>query len=236
VISRSNTPRALIRYTLVGIALTVFICWILFLVRDALVIIYISALVAIGLGPLVNRIEHSRLFLAPRRVPRWVAILTIYLAILGIVAAIMLTVVPPLIDQARALWTAMPDLLHKGQQWLIDRGLLSRELSVQEAVARTPVGNGDAIDAVIGTVAGFIGGIFGFLTILILAFYMMVDGESFVTTFVRLFPRPERARVREACRSVSAKVSAWLGGQLLLAGTIGVTAALGLYLIGVPYF
>jgi len=65
---------------------------------------------------------------------------------------------------------------------------------------------------------------------------MMVDGEAFVTTFVRLFPRPERARVREACRSVSAKVSAWLGGQLLLAGTIGVTAALGLYLIGVPYF
>ena len=59
----------------------------------------------------------------------------------------------------------MPDLLHKGQQWLIDRGLLNRELSVQEAVARTPVGNANAIDTVIGTVVGFIGGIFGFFTI-----------------------------------------------------------------------
>jgi predicted PurR-regulated permease PerM len=31
-------------------------------------------------------------------------------------------------------------------------------------------------------------------------------------------------------------VSAWLGGQLLLAGIIGGSAALGLFLMGVPYF
>ncbi len=32
------------------------------------------------------------------------------------------------------------------------------------------------------------------------------------------------------------KVSAWLGGQLLLAAIIGTTAAIGLWLLGVPYF
>ena len=32
------------------------------------------------------------------------------------------------------------------------------------------------------------------------------------------------------------KVSAWLGGQLLLAAIIGGSAAIGLYLLGVPYF
>jgi predicted PurR-regulated permease PerM len=32
------------------------------------------------------------------------------------------------------------------------------------------------------------------------------------------------------------KVSAWLNGQLLLAGTIGTTSALGLWVLGVPYF
>ena len=31
-------------------------------------------------------------------------------------------------------------------------------------------------------------------------------------------------------------MSAWLGGQLLLAAIIGGTAALGLFLMGVPYF
>ncbi len=35
---------------------------------------------------------------------------------------------------------------------------------------------------------------------------------------------------------MTTKVSAWLGGQLLLAAIIGSTAALGLWLLGVPYF
>ena len=32
------------------------------------------------------------------------------------------------------------------------------------------------------------------------------------------------------------KVSAWLGGQLLLAGVIGTTSAIGLWALGVPFF
>ena len=36
--------------------------------------------------------------------------------------------------------------------------------------------------------------------------------------------------------NMTSKVSAWLGGQILLSFVIGVTAAIGLYLIGVPYF
>jgi predicted PurR-regulated permease PerM len=64
----------------------------------------------------------------------------------------------------------------------------------------------------------------------------MVDGGGLVTVFVRLFPRDKRAQVESACRRVTNKVSAWLGGQLLLAGIIGSTAALGLFLMGVPFF
>jgi predicted PurR-regulated permease PerM len=37
-------------------------------------------------------------------------------------------------------------------------------------------------------------------------------------------------------RDITSRVSAWLGGQLLLGGIIGVTATIGLWLIGVPFF
>jgi predicted PurR-regulated permease PerM len=238
VTASNDSPRALIRYALAGLALTAALSWIIYLVRDVLVLIYIAALVAIGLGPIVNAIERNRW---PRtrfatRVPRWVAILTIYLAMIGAIVGVGMLVLPPLVAQARELWSNLPDLLHRGQMWLIERGFLNRELSVQEAVQRTPVGGADAVDTVIGAVSGFVGGIFGFVTILILAFYMMLDAESFARTFVRLFPPSDRPRAAAAARSVSAKVSAWLGGQLLLASVIGSTAAIGLYVMGVPYF
>ena len=226
----------MIRYALAGAALTVVLMAALYLVRDALLLIYVSALVAIGLGPLVNAIERRRLGRATRkRVPRWLAILAIYLVVIGVLVGIGMLVFPPLVSQARELWSRIPDVLHDAQQWLIDRGWLSRELSVQEAVQQAP-GKTDAVGTVVGAVWGVVGGVLGVFTILILAFYLLLDADNLVNTFVRLFPREERPRVADACRRVSRKVSAWLGGQMLLSAIIGATAALGLFLMGVQYF
>ena len=234
-----ENPRALIRYGLVGASVTLVLLWAMFIARDALLLVYMGALTAIGLGPLVNAVE-KRGGLLPRGrrpLPRWSAILLIYLVLVGAIIGIGVLIVPAAIEQARELWTRLPDLLHQGQQFLIDRGLLSRELSVREAVERAPsVGGTDAIGTVLGAIWGLIGGVFGFVTILILAFYLLLDAENIVATFVRLFPRAERPRVDNACREVSMKISAWLGGQLLLAGIIGASAAVGLYVMGVPYF
>jgi predicted PurR-regulated permease PerM len=226
----------LIRYALAGLALTVAITWGLYLVRGALLLVYMSVLVAIGFAPLAGAIERYR-FPGPRRLPRWAAILIIYLCFVGVLVGVGLLVIPPLVTQARELWSAIPDMLQRGQQWLIDRGLLGREVSFGEAVRRANgAGGPDAVGTVIGAVWGFFGGVFGLVTILILAFYFMLDAERFRRWFVRLFPRAEQPRVEEGCRRISTKVSAWLGGQLLLAAIIGGTAALGLFLMGVPYF
>ena len=232
----SDSPRALIRYTLVGLAFTVGICWALWEVSDALVLVYISALMAIGLSPLVNAIERKRLM--RQQVPRWVAILVIYLSIIGAIIGVGILVIPAVVTQARDLAMELPRLLHQGQQWLINHGLLAREISAQEAVKQTATGSGaqDTIGLIATAVWGFVGGVFGVITMLVLAFYLMVDSGGLVTVFVRLFPRDKRPQVESACRRVANKISAWLGGQLLLAGIIGSTAALGLFLMGVPFF
>ena len=232
----SDSPRALIRYAVITLAVAVFICWALWEVRDALMLVYISALVAIGLSPVVNAIERKRLM--RQRVPRWAAILVIYLFIIGVIIGITILVVPPIVMQARELGMELPRLLHQGQQWLMNRGLLTREISAQEAVQQTATSSGaqDTIGLLVNALWGFVGGVFGVITILVLAFYLLVDSGGLVSVFVRLFPRDKRVQVQDACRRVTAKVSAWLGGQLLLAGIIGSTAALGLFLMGVPFF
>lgn len=232
----SDSPRALIRYGLVGLALTVAISWTLWVVRDALILVYISALFAIGLSPLVNAMERKRLM--RQRMPRWAAILIIYLLIIGAMVGVGMLVIPAIVSQARELAAQLPELLHKGQQWLIDHGLLARELSAREAVQQTASSSGaqDTVGIIFGALWGFVGGVFGLFTMLVLAFYLLVDGESLVRLFVRLFPYENRRRVEDACHRVTNKVSAWLGGQLLLAGIIGSTAALGLFLMGVPFF
>jgi len=232
--SQVDEARALVRYAIVGLALTTILLWAAFLVRDALLVIYISLLVAMGLSPLVETLEQRR----PRRqrLPRWAAILIIYSAIVGTLVGIGLLIIPAFVEQFRELWKELPNLLHRAQLWMLDRGWISREMTVQEAVQQTPVGGSDAVGTVVVAVWKLIGGIFGVFTILILTFYILVDFEQLQRFFVRLFPRASRSRAHDATTRVTAKVSAWLGGQLLLAGIIGSSAALGLWLMGVPYF
>jgi predicted PurR-regulated permease PerM len=230
-----DSPRPLIRYTLAALAVTVFIAWALWEVRDALLLIYISGLIAIGLSPLVNALERTR-FLR-QRVPRWAAILVIYTCLVAAVVAIAATVIPAVVSQARDFATELPRLLHQGQQWLIDHGVLTREISAREAVQQTaPSAAQDTLGLVANAVFGVIGGVFGIITALVLTFYLLVDSSSLILVFLRLFPREKRTQVNDACRRVTNKISAWLGGQLLLAGIIGSTAALGLFLMGVPFF
>jgi predicted PurR-regulated permease PerM len=85
----------------------------------------------------------------------------------------------------------------------------------------------------IGTVAKFV---FAFITIVILAFYLLIEGPTLFAGFARLFPHSRRADVTHAGYEISSKVSAWMIGQLILAGAIGASSAIGLYLLGVPYF
>jgi predicted PurR-regulated permease PerM len=232
----ADRTKGLILWTLGMTVLTVGIVWLLFLARGALVMIYVSVLLAIGFGPIVRAIERHPVKRGDRAVPRWLAILVVYLVIVGSLTVVGFLVIPPLVDQARELWTRLPSFLDQAQTFLINRGLLNHRITLEEAVRNAPGTPGGAVGTVATAVTGIVAGIIGFITILILTFYLLIDSEALFMAFARLFPRETRPRVVDASKKIAAKVSAWLSGQLILAGTIGATAAIGLYLLGVPYF
>ena len=235
-----DNPRGLIAWTIAMVLLAIAIAAALIVARDALIIIYVSALIAIGFGPVVRAIEHQRLVpVGTSRMPRWLAILIVYTAILGVLAAIAAMVVPPLVDQAQQLWRNLPSQIARAQNFLLERGIITHPITLEEAVQNAPGDSGTATSAV-GTVATALGtvakSLFGLITVVILAFYLLIEADSLFAGFARLFPASRRTEVRRAAAEISTKVSAWMTGQLILGGTIGASSALGLYLLGVPYF
>jgi predicted PurR-regulated permease PerM len=216
-------------------AVGVVVVWTLYLARDVLLLIYVSVLLAIGFGPVVHAIEHQQMVPVGQRLPRWLAILVVYLLIVGTLIIVGFLVIPPLVTQAQALWTALPELLDRGQTLLIRYGLLDHRITLEEAIRRAPA-SGDAVGTVAMAATGVVSGLFALLTVLILTFYLLIESDALFAGFARLFRRADRPRVQEAAEQISVKVSAWLSGQLFLAGAIGVSAAIGLYLLGVPYF
>ena len=236
--SDTSAKKSLIRYAIMMTALAGIVLWSAYLVRTVLLLLYVSGLFAIGFSPIVRLIERQRLIPGVgTRFPRWLAILILYLVIIGALVGVGMLVFPPLVDQSQQLWAAKDEMFERAQQFLRERGLLNRHFTLREAVEQAPVGGGgEAVTRVFGALMGVVGGIFGFLTILIVTFYILVDADALRDTLLRLFPRGERPRVAVASREIVSKVSAWLGGQLMLAAVIGVTSAIGLWLMGIPFF
>jgi predicted PurR-regulated permease PerM len=230
-------PRALIVWAVATLAISVVIVWGIYQARGALLLIYVSVLLAIGFGPIVRWLErHPVLRFGARRAPRWLAILVVYVAIMGTLTIAGILVVPPLIVQSEELWNRLPMFLDRAQDFLMEHNLLTHRITLQEAVSRAPGTPGSAVGTLATAVGRTVAGLFGFVTILILTFYLLVESDALFDGFARLFPLDTRPRVLQMSRDISAKVSAWLSGQLMLAGVIGTTAAVGLYLLNVPYF
>jgi predicted PurR-regulated permease PerM len=226
--------RSLIRYGLICVAIMVIALWTLYQVRSTLLLIYVCVLFATGLSPLVRLIER-RWPVGKRRLPRPVAILVIYATVIGVITAVGYAVVPPMVRQSQQFWKDLPDRIDQLQRRLVSWGLISPDTSYKDLLQQTP-GGSDAVTVVLNTLWGFVGGLFGLITILLLTFYLLVESQSIFNFFVRLFPRERREKVSEVSVLVTNKVSAWLGGQLFLGFIIGATTAIGLGLMGVPYF
>jgi predicted PurR-regulated permease PerM len=233
IADRDFTRRML--QTVATVTAVLLVLTVLYVAREALMLIYISALVAMGFSPLVGLIQrpsHGRI-----RLSRTFAILAIYLTIIGALILVALAVVPPAIAQGRELWARVPELFDDFQRFLIRYRLMTRPVTLQEAVLNAPAGSGgNAVSSALFAISSLIGGVFGIVTILILSFYLLIEAEPLFHYLIRFVPADKRAQVGAAARESVLKVSAWLRAQLTLAGVMGVFAAVGLGLMGEPYF
>jgi predicted PurR-regulated permease PerM len=161
----------------------------------------------------------------------------LYLIVILVLILIGLLILPPLVEQATALWNHLPGYFDRFQHLLLRYNLTSHRVTIQEAVQNAPAGTGgNAVGTVLGALWGVVGGIFGVISILILSFYLLVEAESLFHYVMRFVPRERRPTVAMASREAVMKVSAWVRAQLILAGVMGTFAAVGLAFLGEPYF
>jgi predicted PurR-regulated permease PerM len=186
--------------------------------RAALMLIYVSAIIAMGFSPMVRVAARPRAGgEKPVRVRRTFAILALYVTIIAVFVAVALTVIPPLADQASQLWDRLPKLFRDFQNASAAEG-------------------GTAVNTVMSAIWSVVGGVFGLVTIFILSFYLLVEGHALFDYVTRLVPAPSRAGFTTVARESVDKVSAWLRAQFVLAVVMAALAGIGLGLMGVPYY
>ena len=231
----SEDARRLVLWVVAAVVGAIALLWLVYLARQALLLIYVSALLAMGIAPLVRWIER-RVRLRSRPIPRWAAVLSVFVVAFALLGGIGLAIIPNFVKQARAFAKDLPEWFARMQDRLVAWGVLPEPITLRQALEQAPGGGGDLVQNVAYTIWAIFGGVLGVVTLLFLTFYLVVESRTIYDTFVRLMPRARRARAGEIACEIVEKSSAWLGGQLILSGVIGTTAAIALGVMGVPYF
>lgn len=216
--------------------LMILLFWFLFVVKDLLLVLLTSIVIA-------SAVEPGTQWFTKRRIPRAVAVLTIYVAVIVMFAAIFYFFVPTLIKDVDNVLNSLPNYIELVTNTSVERfgnfpeiQSLINELSFAnsgELFSRISSGVSGATLGFINTASAVFGGIFSFLLIIVLSFYLAVQ-EDGVTNFLRIvIPVQHEKYVVGLWKRSQKKIGLWMQGQLILGVLIGVLTYLGLSILGI---
>lgn len=217
--------------TIAKAILLVLFVWLLFVIRDIVLIVLVSVVIASAIEPAVR-------WLAKFRIPRTPAVLIVYvLAFTFLVGLIPFFFIPAFKDLSDAAVT-LPQKIGSLSFLNSPDGVfasLSRlsffnnfSTSIQGAFSGLSQG-------FLETVSLIFGGFFSFIMIVVISFYLAVQNDG-VADFLRIVtPTRSESYVLDLWRRAQKKIGLWMQGQLLLGLLVGVIVYLGLTILGIEY-
>lgn len=199
---------------------------LLYFIRDILVMLFVVIIVVAALDPLVDWGERYK-------IPRGVSALFIYLVLISLLSLLIYLILPPLIEEIRALALNLPSyiakitpLYHQLTSSLYDWQRILQTLSQQM---------GKISGGIYSAGLAIFGGLASALTILVLSFYLLLENRSVKEFVLSLVPTTYKERIIAIGQKIGAKIGGWLRGQVVLSLTVGLLNFIGLLIIGVPF-
>jgi len=207
----------------------------------ATILTYIGAaiFIALGLDPLINWLES-------RKWPRWAAILTVLVGVMGLFAGLVFAIIPVVVEQSTkvinqiARYVTNPaslDELLTQIQSFIPIEILDVQAAAQEALTflTDPNNLAQIGGGVLSVSVSIATGVFGALIILILTLYFTASLGNMKRALYRLVPRSRREKFINISEQVAHAVGRYVVGQVALAFINGLLSFIFLSIIGAAY-
>lgn len=201
--------------TVIFIAIFILALWAIYLIRDLLVILFISIIFMSALNPLVS-------FFVKAKLPKVLSIGITYLIIIASGTVAFAAILQPLIEESRRLILTLPQL--SGQFFNIT--------NINESVFQSELTNLSK-NAFTITLAIF-DNLLAIVFLLVITFYMLLERDNLKARLASLFVGKED-RVKRLIVRIEEKLGSWLRGQLVLSIIIGLLSYIGLTVLSIPY-
>jgi predicted PurR-regulated permease PerM len=179
------------------------------------------------LNPIVSALERRGL----ARI--WGTLLT-YLVGIAILGTALTFTIPIVAEQVTAFARSAPDLIDRVAESFGD---VAAGFGIE---VRDATGGGESVVDFFGRLLTITRGLFDLAIILIvgpiIAFYLLVDLPKIRRGVKALIPTRRRAEVESVLEKMGRAVGGFVRGQLLVSLFVGVASAIGLWIVGLPFW
>lgn len=208
--------------------------WLLYYLRDVVLIVLTSIVLASALEPAVATLVR-------RRVPRLLAVIFLYLAIAGFLFSIFYFFMPLILDDLAGFLASLPAYLAA-----VDSSSVVQDYSAifgipggETSALMEEIRAGSSLTGLFGNsfsaAASLFSGLFAFILIVVFSFYFTV-AETGVDDFLRvILPKKHLTYALDLWFRSRHKIGLWMQGQLILALLIGVMVYLSLMILDIRH-
>lgn len=219
--------------TIVKTILILLFFFFLYILQDVVIVFLFALIIASAVSPFAN-------WLGDKGFPRLLGVLLLYLTIFGLVVFVLSMVVPVISEDISQLTNTLPKIVErisssiesvqKGSPQYLD--FLSEIQNLLEGLGSFLQ---QSTQSIIGLVVSVFGGIFSFIAIIVISFYLSVMKKGIESFLESVVPSEYEEYAINLWKRTEVKVGRWLQGQMLLALIVGLTVYIGLSLLGIKY-
>lgn len=219
----------------IGLLALIASCYILWQIRQALLLLFAAVVVATSLNRLARYLQRFGL-------KRPIAVLLSISFLILIFVGLFLIIVPPFAQQFQQLTQRTPQGIAKLNQWI---DLIETRFSGQIGQRLPNLDLNDIIqqlrplfNQLVGGAGAFVGNTLGvilsFLLVLVLTLMTLAEPLSYRKAFIQLFPSFYRRRVDGILDECEIALGGWVIGALISMSVITLLSLIGLSVLQVP--
>ncbi len=206
--------------------------WLLLSLHAFLLDFLISAILAIVLNPLVR-------LLGRLRIARSAAVVVVVLVGVSVISLLLYVFTKPLYRAGVTFAHELPSLVAQAQSGTGRIGSLIKTLHIESFVNQSTAKITSALTSFTGPVLSatrtVLSGIGGFVTIALLAVFILLEGPGTVNAISSLFPEATAEAIRRTVQHSQRAVAGYVLGNLATSVIAGVVVGVTLALLGVPF-
>ncbi|WP_275973862.1 AI-2E family transporter [Argonema galeatum] len=220
---------------IVATSLLLVLLWQL---RSLLIILMVAVVIAATIAPFVDATERLRL-------PRWLAVIIVYLTLIAIVTGAGVLIGPTVIEQIQLLAVNLPIYLENLRSLIEnlmvkfnnERPELIRQLLDPQILTNGVIRSSQQLLLrSYGITKGIVGGVLSLILALLISGYMVADSKNLIKGLVQLFPYPWNDRLEAQVMPVSQRMGGYIQGRLGVAAILGLAVSVGLGFLGLSEF